>query len=152
VAISLGDIADHEQDAGQVIALHDDLQSFAQLLEISKAGSRRQQAQHGSTLLPNVLCVAGAFFLGFTSLYTVLITNAGVWAVYGQGTYWLRGLKRPPRLGRSPAPGAVAAAEPIEAQVSVCATREAARRNGGARSKPISRSIAPPPHITITER
>lgn len=45
----------------------------------------------------NLLCVGGAFLPEFTSLYTVWITNAGIWTLYRQGTGWLRGLRAPPR-------------------------------------------------------
>jgi len=33
-------------------------------------------------LAPNILAVAGAFTLGFTSLASVVLTNAGIWAVH----------------------------------------------------------------------
>ena len=33
-------------------------------------------------LIPNIACVAGAFFLGFTSLYSVVLTNLGTFAIY----------------------------------------------------------------------
>ena len=97
VAISLGDIGQHESDPAQVFALRPDLKSVRQLRDISAAGERRWRTQQGCTLVPNLLCVGGAFLLEFTSLYTVLITNAGIWTLYRQGTGWLRGLRAPPR-------------------------------------------------------
>ena len=49
------------------------------MLDEVDAGStdRRILVGQGSAYLPNVFCVAGAFFLGFSSLTTVLITNLG---------------------------------------------------------------------------
>ena len=42
------------------------------------------------TVAPNLLCVAGAFTLGFTSLHSVVITNLGVMTVYRSGLQWWR--------------------------------------------------------------
>jgi len=32
-------------------------------------------------LIPNVVAVTGAFTMGFTSLATVILTNAGIWSI-----------------------------------------------------------------------
>ena len=45
---------------------------------------------HRAILIPNLMCIAGAFFLGFTSLSAVVITNLGTWAIYSGLPHRLR--------------------------------------------------------------
>ena len=55
---------------------------------------QRILAAQGSAWIPNLLCVGGAFFLGFTSLATVAITNIGTYSTYARTTAAIRSLER----------------------------------------------------------
>ena len=48
----------------------------------------------GSAWIPNLFCVAGAFFLGFSSLTTVAITNLGTYSTYARTSAAIRGLEK----------------------------------------------------------
>jgi cation transport ATPase len=82
VAISLADEFDPERDAGHILALRKDFTWLPALRERSLAHTGLVRTIHKSILIPNLLCVAGAFFLGFTSVSAVVITNLGTWAIY----------------------------------------------------------------------
>ncbi len=83
VAISMAaDAGDTEDDPAQVLVHRDDLDWAAGLRELSRAHVARVRTIHGAILVPNLLCVAGAFFLGFTSLSAVVLTNLGTLAVF----------------------------------------------------------------------
>ena len=90
LSVSLADVVGYDNDPADAFLIGEDLQSVRLLWEISRSRSGRHRAHSSWTLLPNLLCVAGALTLGFTSLYTVLITNIGVMTVYRSGTRWLR--------------------------------------------------------------
>jgi Cu2+-exporting ATPase len=82
VAISVADGFDLEHDPAQILVLRRDFAWAPALREFSRAHIGRVRAAQGSILVPNLLCIAGAFFLGFTSLAAVVITNLGTWAIY----------------------------------------------------------------------
>jgi Cu2+-exporting ATPase len=82
VSISVADGFDLERDPAQILVLRPDFAWLPALRELSLAHIGRVRSAQSSILIPNVLCVAGAFFLGFTSLAAVVITNLGTWAVY----------------------------------------------------------------------
>ncbi len=83
VAISMAaDPGDPDHDPAQVLVHRDDLDWAAVLRERSRAHVARVRMIHGAILVPNLLCVAGAFFLGFTSLSAVVLTNLGTLAVF----------------------------------------------------------------------
>jgi Cu2+-exporting ATPase len=82
VAISMADDLDPAHDPAQVLVLRPDLGWIAGLRERSRSHVDCLRAVHSFVLIPNIACVAGAFFLGFTSLYAVILTNLGTFAVY----------------------------------------------------------------------
>ncbi len=82
VAISLADAVDPAHDPAQVLVLRPDLDWAAGLRDRARSHVERVRSLHGFILLPNLACVAGAFFLGFTSLSAVVLTNLGTLAVY----------------------------------------------------------------------
>jgi Cu2+-exporting ATPase len=82
VAISWSDGLDSDPNPAQVLILQADLDWIGPLRERSRAHLDRVRAVHGSILIPNLACIAGAFFLGFTSLSAVILTNLGTWAIY----------------------------------------------------------------------
>ena len=82
VAISMADDLDPARDPAQVLVLRPDLGWIAGLRERSRSHIDCLRAVHSFVLIPNIACVAGAFFLGFTSLYSVILTNLGTFAIY----------------------------------------------------------------------
>ena len=71
-----------ESDPAEVWMLREDFSRLAVLCEVARTSRRQQQMHHGLTLIPNLACVAGAFFFGFTSLAAVVISNLGTYTVY----------------------------------------------------------------------
>lgn len=82
VAISMADPIEPARDPAQVLVLRPDLGWIAGLRERSRSHVDCLRAVHSFVLIPNLCCIAGAFFLGFTSLSSVVLTNLGTFAVY----------------------------------------------------------------------
>jgi cation transport ATPase len=82
VAISMADPVDPAHDPAQVLVLRPDLDWAAGLRDRARSHVDRVRSLQGFILIPNLACVAGAFFLGFTSLSAVVLTNLGTLAVY----------------------------------------------------------------------
>jgi Cu2+-exporting ATPase len=101
VAISLdAEGLEHlDRNPAPILLLRPDLARLGVLLEVTRLHNRRIRVAQGSALIPNLFCVAGAFFLGFTSLTTVMITNLGTYSTYARTTAAIRELER--RLARS---------------------------------------------------
>jgi cation transport ATPase len=96
VAVSLvGNDADRpEEDPAPVWLLESRLSRLAELSEIARIHRRRVRVAHGYALIPNILCVAGAFAWGFTSLASVVISNLGTYGVYARTRASIRRLER----------------------------------------------------------
>ena len=86
VAISLDPDAleNLDRNPASILLLQPDLGRLAVLDEVTRVHDRRIRVAQGSALIPNFFCVAGAFFLGFTSLTTVMITNLGTYSTYAR--------------------------------------------------------------------
>jgi cation transport ATPase len=82
VAISLADPLAPERDPAQVLVLRSDLDWAAGLRDRAHSHVARIRTIHGAILVPNLFCIAGAFFLGFTSMSAVVLSNLGTLAVY----------------------------------------------------------------------
>lgn len=107
VAISMADEIDPANDPAPILVLRPDLGWIAGLRERSRSHVECLRAVHHVVLVPNLCCIAGAFFLGFTSLSSVVLTNLGTLAVY-TGLPRARG----PRALSAPARGHRARAGP----------------------------------------
>jgi cation transport ATPase len=83
-----------DRNPASIILLQPDLRSLCVLSEVTRVHRRRVLTAQGSALLPNLFCMAGAFFLGFSSLVTVIITNLGTYSTYARTTAGIRGLER----------------------------------------------------------
>jgi Cu2+-exporting ATPase len=81
VAVSLPEEVDLERDQAPILLLGSDLSSLAGLRALARSHVSRTHAIHGSILIPNLVCIAGAFLLGFTSMYSVLLTNLGTLSI-----------------------------------------------------------------------
>ena len=87
----------------QVLVLRTDLDWAAGLRDRSRSHVARLRTIHGAILVPNLFCIAGAFFLGFTSLSAVVLTNLGTLAVFS-GLPNLRGPRALPASARGGRP------------------------------------------------
>jgi Cu2+-exporting ATPase len=96
VAISLdpGGLENLDRNPASILLLEADLARLGMLYEVSKVHRQRILAAQGSAWIPNLLCVGGAFFFGFTSLATVAITNLGTYSTYARTTAAIRSLER----------------------------------------------------------
>ena len=83
-----------DRNPASIVLLQPDLSKLAVLREATRIYNRRVKVAQGSALIPNFFCVAGAFFLGFTSLATVIVTNLGTYSTYARTTASIRGLER----------------------------------------------------------
>jgi len=90
VAISLGKEFVSESIQADAHLLGSELSRVSLLWEIATRQQRRQWTHSACAVIPNLLCVAGAFALGFTGLHTVLLTNLGTFTVYRSASRWLR--------------------------------------------------------------
>jgi cation transport ATPase len=88
-----------DDNPASILLLQPDLGRLGVLDEVNRVHDRRIRVAQGSAYLPNLFCIAGAFFLGFTSLTTVVITNLGTYSTYARTTAAIRGLER--QLARS---------------------------------------------------
>jgi Cu2+-exporting ATPase len=82
VAISLVNEFDPGLDPAPIVMLPGEISRVAWLHALSRSHVSRARTVHGATLIPNLVCIAGAFFLGFTSLSSVIVTNLGILGIY----------------------------------------------------------------------
>jgi cation transport ATPase len=96
VAISLVEceIHDLDDDPAPIRLLHPRLFKLGELWDIASVHQRRLKIAHRYALLPNLLCIAGAFVWGFTSLTSVVVTNLGTYGVYLRTASSIRSLER----------------------------------------------------------
>jgi Cu2+-exporting ATPase len=76
--------------------LEPDLSRLADAWDIATARLARARDAQRLTLVPNVFCVAGAFFLGFTSLASVIVSNLGT---FGSFSVAAEQVRRSHRIG-----------------------------------------------------
>ena len=102
VAISIVGEADLDSDPAGLLMQQPRLAPLADLFEISRAHATRLVQAQRFILVPNLLCVAGAFLFGFTGLTAVMLSNLGTLSLYRIASDSLRGLDSPsaPRPGR----------------------------------------------------
>jgi Cu2+-exporting ATPase len=84
IAISLVDDESYslECDPTTIRLLQPQLSKLRELWDIAHIHQRRLKIASGFTLIPNILCVAGALAWGFTSLASVAVTNLGTYGLY----------------------------------------------------------------------
>ena len=83
-----------DRDPATVELLQPRLSKLGELWDIAYIHQRRLKTGYGHALIPNLLCVAGAFMWGFTSLASVAVTNLGTYGLYLRTTTSIRGLER----------------------------------------------------------
>jgi Cu2+-exporting ATPase len=75
VAIALVGDDDLEATGAPLLLLQSGLSRLTDLWNVADGRNTRSREARQITLVPNVFCIAGAFFLGFTSLTAVVISN-----------------------------------------------------------------------------
>jgi cation transport ATPase len=105
-AVAVSFVNDVDEPAGPAAALllQPRLERFADLWDIARTHEGRVLDAQKLVLIPNVLCVAGAFLFGFTGLTSVMITNLGTYGLFNRSAGGLRELG-PSARGRLPAAG-----------------------------------------------
>jgi Cu2+-exporting ATPase len=98
VAISHGE-DDLPSDSVAASLLQSRLDLFADLWETARTHEGRVLDAQKLVMVPNVLCVAGAFLFGFTGLTAVIITNLGTFGLYSRAMGSLSALKTSKRGG-----------------------------------------------------
>jgi cation transport ATPase len=98
VTIALVGDGDLEASGASILLLQNSLERLMDLWGIAQARSTRSREARHLTLVPNVFCIAGAFFLGFTSLTAVLISNL---ATLGNAVKASEDLRRAGGTGRT---------------------------------------------------
>jgi cation transport ATPase len=82
VAVSVVDDTELESESAAVLLTQPRLEQFANLWEIARSHEQRLHVLQRLIMVPNVLCVAGAFFLGATALTAVALSNLGTFGLY----------------------------------------------------------------------
>ena len=97
VAISLvaGGISDLDldHDPAPIWLLEPRLAKLGEIWDIAHIHRQRLKVAHRYALIPNVLCVAGAFVWGFTSLTSVVVTNLAIYGIYSRTAGSIRSLE-----------------------------------------------------------
>jgi Cu2+-exporting ATPase len=71
-----------EQDSSGIWLMQPEYEKLVQLREMAAEARRDARFDQGLILVPNVVCIAGAFLFGFTSLIAVVLSNLGTYSVY----------------------------------------------------------------------
>ena len=110
-----------DDDPAPICLLQPRITRLGELWDIASIHRRRLRVAHGYAMIPNVACIAGAFFWGFTSLASVVVTNLGTYCVYSRTAASIRSLERHiaeslKHAATQRAPTAETRAEPRKAQ------------------------------------
>jgi cation transport ATPase len=92
VASRISDL-DLDHDPAPIWLLEPRLAKLGEIWDIAHIHRQRLKVAHRYTLIPNVLCVAGAFVWGFTSLMSVMVTNLAIYGTYSRTAGSIRSLE-----------------------------------------------------------
>jgi heavy metal translocating P-type ATPase len=96
LSVSLRGATSIATDTAQVVFMEDNLSKLLDLMDISRALDRNIMVSWQIILVPNALCIAGAFFLGFGVMASVLANNVAAIAALVNGLRPLRAMAGPP--------------------------------------------------------
>ncbi len=96
VAISLlaNGINDLDDNHAAISMLQPQITKLCELWDIAHIHQQRLKVAYRYALIPNLLCVAGAFVWGFTSLISVVVTNLATYGIYTRTAGSIRSLER----------------------------------------------------------
>lgn len=104
VSVSLRGATTVATDTAQVVFMEDNLNRLVDFMTISRQLNSNVRTSWHLILVPNLLCIGGAFFFGFGVMASVLANNVAAIAALANGLMPLRNLSRDPnRKGRVPA-------------------------------------------------
>lgn len=84
MSLSTSSEVDRRLNPSSILSLNQGQSDWNTVFEIFRHEKQEQEKVRKLALIPNVAAVAGAFTMGFTSLATVLLTNAGIWTVHNR--------------------------------------------------------------------
>ncbi|WP_261405904.1 hypothetical protein [Chenggangzhangella methanolivorans] len=90
VSISLRGASSIATDTAQVVLMEDSLVKLLQLRDVSQELSRNINRSWGVILIPNIICIAGALFGGFTVMHSMIFNQIGGLLAVGNGLLPLR--------------------------------------------------------------
>jgi heavy metal translocating P-type ATPase len=90
VSISLRGASSIATDTAQVVFMEDSLVKVLQLQDISRDLQRNINWSWGLIVVPNMICIGGAFFLGFGVMHSMVFNQLGGLLALGNGLLPLR--------------------------------------------------------------
>ena len=111
VSIAVMDDDEVHPESAEVLILQPRWERLVDLWHASHAEEGKARGIQKLVVIPNVVCVAGAFLFGFTGLAAVVISNLGTFSLYNRAMGSLRALK-PHALARPSHPSPTHPAEP----------------------------------------
>lgn len=100
VSISLRGASSVATDTAQVVFMEDNLVKLLQLYDVSRGLKKNLNVSWGLIIVPNVICVAGAFFGIFGVMHSMIFNQIGGMAALGNG---LRPLRKAAKLRKAKA-------------------------------------------------
>jgi Cu2+-exporting ATPase len=90
VSISLRGASSVATDTAQVVFMEDSLIKLLQLHDVSRDLNRNINTSWGLIVIPNLICIAGAFFAGFGVMHSMVFNQVGGMLALGNGLLPLR--------------------------------------------------------------
>jgi hypothetical protein len=84
IAISTNTEPDYDKNPTAILSLDEGVIPWARALDLLTENQREARHVRNLALVPNILAVAGAFTMGFTSLASVVLTNLGIFTVFSR--------------------------------------------------------------------
>jgi cation transport ATPase len=99
LSIDLAETYGPEIGASDIVLLTPSISALPALRALARDGARRMERVRYAVMVPNLLCVAGAFALGFTPMAAVFLSNLGTGVAYGAAKRALRAPASRPDIG-----------------------------------------------------
>lgn len=84
LAISTNPEPDFDKNPTAILSLEQGVIPWARALDLLTENDREARRVRNLALVPNIMAVAGAFTMGFTSLASVVLTNIGIFTVFSR--------------------------------------------------------------------
>jgi Cu2+-exporting ATPase len=113
VSVSIRGATTVATDTAQVVFMDDNLAKLSDLMDIAHELERNVSTSWKLILAPNLACIAGAFFLGFGVMASVLANNVAAIGALANGLRPLRMLPEEKKRGKTLLPAAAEALAPV---------------------------------------